>query len=97
MCKGETIPVFLKFNPKESRHGSEIFEMKVMCERGNESVNLRGRWANEEDIINVNEKIKRASSGVIERCISLGAVKSEIKELPGEFLIPLPWGLFETI
>ena len=59
-----------------------------MFERGNESVNLRGRWANDKNVINVNEKIKR--------CISLGAVKSEF-ELPSEFVIPLTWGLFETI
>ena len=68
-----------------------------MCDKGNDSVNLRGRWANDENFININEMIKRTSGGVIERCISLGAVKSEFKELLGEFLIPLPWGLFEAI
>ena len=71
LCKSETIPVLLKFNPKETRRGSKIFETEVMFERGNEVVNLRGRWSNDENVIDVNEKVERTTSSVIERCISL--------------------------
>ena len=97
MCKGEAIAVFLKFNSKESRRGSEVFEAVVLFERGNEGMNLRGRWSKDEDIINIDEKVKRARGGVVERCISFGAVKSKFKELPSEFVIPFSGGLFETI
>ena len=97
LCKCETIPVLLKFNPKEMIRGSKVFETEVMFERGNEIVNLRGRWSNDKNGIGVNEKVERTSSSVIERCISLGAVKTEIKKLPDEFFIPLPRYLFETI
>ena len=43
LCKCETISVLLKFNPKETRRRSKIFETEVMFEGGNEVVNLRGR------------------------------------------------------
>ena len=69
--KCETIPVLLKFNPKETRRWSKIFETKVMFEGGNEVVNLRRRWSNDEDVIYVNEMVERTSNNVIERCISL--------------------------
>ena len=60
-----------------------------MFERSNEGVNLRGRWSKDEDVINVDEKVKRTRGSAVERCISFGAVKSEFKELPSEFVIPL--------
>ena len=65
MGKSETISVFLKLNYEESRCGSEIFETEVMFERGNESVDLRGRWTNDENVININEKVERTRGSVI--------------------------------
>ena len=71
LCKCETISVLLKFNTKETRRESRIFEMKVMFEGGNEVLNLRRRWSNDENVIYINENVERTISCVIERCISL--------------------------
>ena len=87
----------MKFNSEEARRGSEFFEMEVLFERSNEGMNLRGRWSKDENVINVDEKVKRTRGGVVERCISFGAVKSKFKEFPSEFVIPFSGGLFETI
>ena len=95
--KGETISVFLKFNSKELRCGSEIFETEVVFERGYEGVDLRERWNNEENVININEKIERTRGSIIERRIGLGTMKVEFKKLPSEFAIPLSRSLFETV
>ena len=69
MCldEGEAVPMLLKFDAKEARCGSKVFETEMLVERCNEVVNLRGGWSNDENVIDVNEKIERASFSIIER------------------------------
>ena len=68
---GEAIPMLLKFNSKEARRRSKVFETEMLVERCNEVVNLIGGWSDEENVIDVNEKVERTSSSIIERCVSL--------------------------
>ena len=95
--EGEAVTMLLKFNSKEARRGSEIFEPEMSMKRGNEVVDFRGGRADDENVIDVNENVERASGSIEERGISFGSLKAEGKELPGEFLIPFPRGLFEAI
>ena len=69
----------------------------MLMKRGNEVVDLRGGRFDDENVIDVNEKIERASGSIEGRGISFGSLKAEGKKLPSEFLIPLPRGLFEAI
>ena len=69
--EGEAIPILLKFNSKEARRGSKVFEMNVLVERCNEVVNLRGGWSDDENVIDVNEKVERNTSSIMERGVSL--------------------------
>ena len=95
--EGEAVTMLLKFDSKEARRGSEIFEPEMLMKRGNEVVDLRGGRSDDENVIDANEKIEWASGSIEERGISFGSLKTEGKKLPGEFLIPLPQGLFEAI
>ena len=42
----------------------------MLVERCNEVVNLIGGWSDEENVIDVNEKVEQTSSSIIERCVS---------------------------
>ena len=95
--EGEAVPMLLKFDSKEARRGSEIFELEMLMKIGNEVVDLRGGRSDDENVIDVNEKIERASGSIDKRGVSFGSLKTESKKLPSEFLIPLLRGLFEAI
>ena len=65
LCKCETIHVLMKFNTKEKRRRSKIFEAELIFELGDKVVDLRKRWSNDEDVVHVDENVERACSGVI--------------------------------
>ena len=68
--EGEAVPMLLKFNSKEARRGSKIFEPEMLVERCNEFVNLRGGWSDDENVIDVNEKVEQTSGSIIERGVT---------------------------
>ena len=68
--KGEAVLMLLKFNSKKVRRGSKIFEPEMLVERCNEVVNLRGGCSDDENVIDVNEKVERTSGSIIERGVS---------------------------
>ena len=82
LSKCETVSVFLKFNSEESRGGSEVFEAEMVFKGGNEGVDLRERGTKDENVIDINEKVERTGSGIVERRIGLGTMKAELEKLP---------------
>ena len=85
--EGEAVSMLLKFDSKEARRGSKIFEPKMLMKRGNEVVDFRGGRSDDENVIDVNEKIERSSGSIKKRGVSFGSLKTESKKLLGEFLM----------
>ena len=85
--EGEAVSMLLKFDSKEARRGSKIFELKILMKRGNEVVDFRGGRSDDENVIDVNEKIERSSGSIKKRGVIFGSLTTESKKLPGEFLM----------